>query len=86
MQENINFKSIIKITDRKKTEIDGVDGILAFDDRFIKLDMEGCALIIEGEELRIENMIKDTKKILITGFILGLYYDKKSGKGKKLYK
>ena len=84
--QDILYKSLIKITDRTNTEIDGVLGILAFDERYVKLDMDECAMVIEGDNLKIENMIKDTKKILMSGCVNALYFDKKSGKNKKLGK
>ena len=83
MQDNLLDKSLIKITDRKKTEIDGVLGILAFDEKFIKLQMKGCDLIIEGNDLKIENMIKETEKILIVGTPDALFFEKRGAKSIK---
>ena len=81
MQDNfLNEKSLIKIIDRKKTEIDGVVGILAFDEKFIKLQMKECELIIEGNDMKIENMVKETEKILIVGSPDALFFEERGNK------
>lgn len=64
----------ICVLDRTKTELDGVVGVLTFDAGFVLLECPNERISIEGEDLKIENLSKDSGKIIITGRINGLFY------------
>lgn len=64
----------IVLKDRKVFEADGIDGVVSFDEDYVKLITNLGILSIEGENLVIENLSKETKKIFISGQINGIFY------------
>ena len=78
-----NVTHSLKLIERKKLEIEGVISILSFDESYIVLELTENVLVAEGEVLKVENMSKNDKKILILGEVSAIYYDTKTGKGFK---
>lgn len=64
----------ILLKDRKVFEADGIDGVVSFDEDYVKLITNLGILSIEGENLVIESLSKETKKIFISGQINGIFY------------
>ena len=73
-------KHSVSIFERQRAELDGILGILSFDDGYITLDTSLGRLVIEGEGLRVENLSKESGKILLVGTVNSLYYEKKKEK------
>ncbi|MBR2343537.1 MAG: YabP/YqfC family sporulation protein [Clostridia bacterium] len=73
-------KHSVSIVERRRAELDGILGILAFDDGYISLDTSLGKLVIEGEGLRVENLSKESGKILLVGTVNSLYYERKKEK------
>ena len=84
MQETTNAQEIV-IRSRKEIQIDGVNSVRAFDENGVILDTRGGKVVVEGGELKIENLDKSTGKILVVGRIDGVFYpnfkEKKKGRG-----
>ncbi len=64
----------VSLKDRSRLEADGIDGVISFDEDYVKLISDLGVLNIEGEGLVIESLNKENKRILITGKISGLFY------------
>ncbi len=74
-------KQEIRITERKSIELSGVRSILEFDDKFLRLDTTLGIVVIDGNDLKIEDMSKETGRILATGDFIQLGFV--GGKRKK---
>ena len=86
--EKQTFNGIVKLTNRDKLEVEGVEGVSAFDDDFLSLILSNNALslIIEGANLVIDELNKCDKKIVVHGYFNSIYFSEaKSRKGKKGY-
>ena len=82
MELPVNKKHLIKIEDRRIIEIDGVEGIISFDPDYICLNTMAGRIEVEGRDLIIEDLSKETTRILITGTINQVSYktqEKKKG-------
>ncbi len=77
-----NSKHQILIKERSSAEIDGVNYIRTFDDEGIVLESTDGKITLEGHELKIENLDKNSGRIVIVGNINAVYYSD-SGKKKK---
>lgn len=90
MNSNINDNAIshnISLKKRKNIEIDGVLDVLDFDSSCVNLNTEMGLLCIEGEQLKILCMSKDSGKVEIVGKIDGLFYiDKQVRKKNNFFK
>ena len=73
-------KHTVNLYERKRAELDGINSILGFDEHYLSLDTEFGKLIIEGEGLKVENLLYDSGKISLSGEICALYYEKKKEK------
>ena len=73
----------ITVTDRKRIEIDGVTAILGFEEDYARLETNMGNLLIEGENIKIENLAKDSCKILLTGSFYLLEFENSYEKKKK---
>lgn len=76
----------VLIKDRKRIEIDGVNCVLLFDEELVRLESCMGIIQIEGKELKIENLSKDSGKISVIGDITGLFYQESKGKKRGLFK
>ncbi len=84
MQEML--KQQITIKDRSEIEIDAVSDICAFDPEAVVLNTSAGKVIIEGEELRIDNLEKATGKIHIKGKINVVAYPSGNRKSRGWFK
>lgn len=72
----------ITIKNREELMLDGAESILSFDDYSLVVMTTLGKLTVEGEGMVIDSLVKETKKIIVRGKILGLYYsDNKKSKG-----
>ena len=74
---------ILKMTDRSKVELNGVESVVALDTDYITLDTKIGRLYIDGEGLRIIDLSEESGKILISGTINELSYQNQKEKRKK---
>ncbi len=82
MNEEKSIKQRLALVDRKYLDIDGVDGIIGFDENYITVLTSAGKINVEGRNLKIDDLSKENGKIHITGEVLGIYYSdetKKSG-------
>ena len=68
------IKQVLLVEDRMKTELNDVEGILSFDEDYITLMTGAGRLLIEGEELKIVDLSRDTGHISILGRIKSIEY------------
>ena len=82
--ENVQkkIKQILLVEDRKRLELNDVAAILSFDEEYITLETSNGNISIEGSELKIIDLSKDTGHISITGSIYSVTYCEGSRKKK----
>ena len=80
--ENNHQELILK--DRKNLILNGVINILDFSDIELTIETVCGIVVVEGEEMRIENLSKDEQVVNVVGKIDGLYYQKQREK-KRLF-
>ena len=79
MNEERAYQTCIK--NRNVLTLNGVFSVESFDEDFLTLDTALGELVIEGKELKIESLLKESGEILIVGEISGLFYrERKSEK------
>ena len=64
----------IKLEDRNRLEIDGVDGVVSFEESYVYITTIKGGIEIEGSGMLIEDLSKSSGKILITGTINQITY------------
>lgn len=72
----------------QRLKLSGVKTVLAFDEEYVSLDTELGRINIEGKELKIESLSKESSDIEIIGNITGVFNlgEKKSPLSKRLFK
>ena len=89
MEGNLNSKWIVTLVDGKVFTMNGVSNILGFDEGYILLDTSSGRMCVEGSDLKLESLTKDTGSVLIKGNISGFFLsesqDKKNGIFKRLF-
>ena len=73
MEEKV-FRGTVNIIDRKSIEIDGVESIDGFDEGYVALSTNLGRTIIEGQNLKIENLSKERETIYVTGKINSIFF------------
>ena len=84
MADNNIKKNELLLINRNLLIIDGVHSIDSFDEEYLEIDTELGKMSVEGEELKIEEFIQNTKKINVKGKINGIFYKKENSKKKKI--
>ncbi|MBE6534937.1 MAG: hypothetical protein E7678_08265 [Ruminococcaceae bacterium] len=74
MSEKLLKHTSILIKERKIASLDGVENVIGFDESYIALETVAGKIVIEGQELKIQNLSKDTGEIEISGRVLGVFY------------
>ena len=74
----------VNIFDRKSITVDGVESILGFDDTYVSLSTKLGKMIIEGENLKVENLSKEDENIFVTGKINSVFYTEEKAKSSLL--
>ena len=67
-------KHSISMLSREKLDIDGVIDVLDFDSSCVNIKTNMGVLSVEGADLKIISLSKDTGKIYIEGSVDSLYY------------
>ena len=78
-----NVRHLVRLSERKRLEIDGALGILSFDQNCLVIELDECVMVVEGDSLKVDNMLKDERKLSVSGEITALFYDFKNGKNAK---
>lgn len=78
-------KQTLVLEERKRLKVNGVSDIASFSEEYLELSTIMGTLCVEGGEMKIEELSRDTGTILITGEITGVFYNNKNQK-KKLFK
>ena len=83
MEKRSIEQQILKMTDRSKLELNGVEAVAAFDEDYIALDTVLGRMYIDGEGLRIIDLSQESGKILVSGNINDISYQTHKEKRKK---
>ena len=91
IEQNEHKKHNLSLISREKLEIDGVSDILDFDSMCVNIKTTMGVLSIEGNDLKIISMSRESGKIYIEGTVDSLFYygiasEKKGGLFKRSVK
>ena len=78
-QEKI-YRGELHIVDRASLTMNGVTNIDSFDEEYVSLSSELGKIGIEGKNLKIESLKKDSGEIEIKGSINGVFFSEKKAK------
>lgn len=81
MEAREEKKHQVKLDGRRRLEIDGVDGVISFDEDYVYISTNMGRIEIDGKGMLIEDLSKSTGRILISGTINQISY--KDGEKKK---
>lgn len=73
-RSNTSISQELLLKDRKALTLNGVLNIEEFGDNFLALKTEFGDVCIEGSEMKIENLSKETGEILVVGRIDGFFF------------
>ena len=62
------------ISDRRLLTLNGVIDVVDFSDRCLTLNTEEGYIVIDGNNMRIENLASDSGEITVNGEFNGFYY------------
>lgn len=69
-----NQDQVIRIENRRKVDINGVESILSMDEKYIAIMTNLGKIEIEGKELEVIDLSRESKSIIIKGSFNGIYY------------
>ncbi|MBQ7314577.1 MAG: YabP/YqfC family sporulation protein [Clostridia bacterium] len=67
-------KQTLTVQDRRQLNLNTVTCVHRFDEEEVVLSAAGGRILIEGRDLKIEQLSKETGEIVITGSIDGISY------------
>ena len=73
MDKNSNEKGVIVLKLGKSFSMDSVSNIRGFDSAYIVLETEFGKITVEGEDLKIEDLSKESGNILVSGNVSGVF-------------
>lgn len=89
MNEATTESHNIILNSRSNASLDGVTGVISFDERTVVLKTVLGELTIDGEQLNITKLEIDQGRLLIEGNICGMFYSdaetKPTGKRRSLF-
>ena len=72
----------LSLKNREELCVDGVEGIISFEEYSLVVKTNLGKLTVEGEGMVIDSLVKETGRIAVKGKISGIYYsDNKKSKG-----
>ena len=85
MSDNRTQSLLIK--NREELSVNGIKKVLGFDSDYVLLESESGRITVEGQSLAIENLVKDSGDLQITGKITAVVFsDEKKARGGVLSK
>lgn len=81
-----SFAHSLSLANRSTLDISGVLSVLVFDSDYILIELENEKLAVEGNELKLVNLIQDKKEVQINGKISGIFYQDGNSKKTGLFK
>ena len=76
-------QQVLRMTDRSRLELNGVEAVSAFDEDYVALDTSLGRMYIDGEGLRIIDLSQESGKILVSGTINDISYQSHKERRKK---
>ena len=76
----------LSLSNRTTLDISGVESVLIFDSDYILIELQNEKLAVEGNDLKLINLVKDKKEVQISGKINGVFYQDASAKRIGLFK
>lgn len=74
----------LTVIGKNALKLNGVLSVLGFDESFVSLDTTLGRIVIEGANMRIESLSKESAEIYVVGDISGVYYTEAKEKGRRL--
>lgn len=78
--EQIKKDRLITIKNCNSILLDGVNHIIGFDEKCIILSCDFGRVVIEGDALKVDSLLKETGEISIVGKFAGLYFSEEKHK------
>lgn len=75
--ESSNAPHSVHLFERKHMEIEGVEHILAFDEREVRLNTSSGQMLITGKELKVTSLLANERKANVDGYIDSILYSRK---------
>ena len=69
---------VLTLANREKLSMNGILRVLGFDSDYVLLESSVGKITVEGEELAIESLVKESGEVLIVGSISGIFYSDNS--------
>ena len=74
MSEKMLKHTSIIIKESASVSVDGVENVIGFDESYVSLATAVGKIIVEGREMKIECLSKESGETLISGKISGVFY------------
>jgi len=74
LMDKENIERYLLINSKKSVTMNGVINVRGFDEGYVTLETVDGEVTVEGKELKIENLSKDTGEIYISGIISAAYF------------
>jgi sporulation protein YabP len=80
-EESSANKSVhrLELDNHKLLSVSGVKGVPVFNDKEVKVVLDGETLSVSGQNLEIKLLDLDTGKLLVGGYVTSLKYSSSSG-------
>ena len=82
----MNAVHSLSLVNRNTLDVVGVISVLIFDSDYILVELENDRLSIEGNELKLVNLIQEKKTVQISGRIKGIFYQDGSSRKSGIFK
>ncbi len=73
-EQKQKIKQTLTLQDRQKLHLNTVGCIHRFDEEAVVLSAQGCRILVEGRDLKIEQLNKDSAEVVITGTVDGISF------------
>ncbi len=82
MDNNADNKQTVILEGRKKLTVNEVIAVESFNDDYLEISSKAGIIAVEGESMRIEELLQGSGKITVIGSINGFFYrEDRSRKG-----
>lgn len=74
LNNDIAINHNVSIVNRERFEATGILDVTAFSENEIEAEYQGGCISVDGENLKIEEFSAESGRLVVVGYICGLYY------------